>query len=302
MIVKPLAFHVNNRLAALQFTTVARDTLEYISGDRAMKAGLLEVREVSESGSVNQLFVINTAAQPVFFMDGDILIGAKQNRVINTSMLIGAGSKTTIAVTCVEGGRWQMVSKRFSPSDYVAPSKLRSGKSQQVHDNLQNKRGYLSDQGDIWDRVASYQHLHEVRSPTSSLSDIFEARRADHGDFLASFTNEPDANGCAFFIDNDLVCVDVFNRRDIYAEYFPKLLRGIGLEMVFLAPTGKELGRAEAEYKTLDFLDTMDTVERSTFPGAALGTEQRFQTETVTGFGLYVDEQLVHFSALRLGA
>ena len=300
MITKLLEFHCKHRLAVVQFTTVAHDTLQYISGGRAMKDGLLKAREISEAGSVNHLLVFNSADIPVFLMDGDILVGAKQNRVVNTSMLLAPHGKSTIPVSCVEGGRWRSVSPLFSTSDYTAPAALRSSKARQVSKNLENERGHFSDQGAIWDHVADFHALHSVSSPTASLSDIYEQRRMDHDVFLASFIPAGNANGCAFFVDDYLASVDVFNRRDVYLEYFPKLLRGIGLEVAQLDANDKAVTRAEAEYRTLDFFDTFETIEKKTFRGVSLGVERRFDNEERTGFGLYLDEQLVHLTALRV--
>ena len=75
-----LSYHIADDLAVVQIALEASDTLEYISISNAISAGSLEVRELNDSGSVNTLLVLNHADVPVFLMDGDILIGAKQNR------------------------------------------------------------------------------------------------------------------------------------------------------------------------------------------------------------------------------
>ena len=74
----------------------AGDGLDYLLADEAIAAGTLTVSEVGESGSVPDLFVENTGDSRVLFIEGEELRGAKQNRVLNTSVLVAAGGKTKI--------------------------------------------------------------------------------------------------------------------------------------------------------------------------------------------------------------
>ena len=48
------------------------------------------------------LRVINGADRPVLLLDGEELVGAKQNRVLNTSVLVAKGARLDIPVSCVE--------------------------------------------------------------------------------------------------------------------------------------------------------------------------------------------------------
>lgn len=70
----------------------------------------------------------------MLFVEGQELKGAKQNRVLNTSVLIGAKSKTVLPVSCVEQGRWRYVSKGFTASGSYGSSKLRSVLKKSVKD------------------------------------------------------------------------------------------------------------------------------------------------------------------------
>lgn len=54
----------------------------------ALEQQFLSVTEVSHGGSLPELAVINRADRPVLLLDGEELIGAKQNRVLNTTMLL----------------------------------------------------------------------------------------------------------------------------------------------------------------------------------------------------------------------
>jgi hypothetical protein len=38
--------------------------------------------------------------------DGEQLVGAKQNRILNMTVLVAAETEVTIPVSCVERGRW----------------------------------------------------------------------------------------------------------------------------------------------------------------------------------------------------
>ena len=54
------------------------------------------------------------APSPVLLVDGEELIGAKQNRVLNLSILIPAKQRCVIPICCVEAGRWRAASREFS--------------------------------------------------------------------------------------------------------------------------------------------------------------------------------------------
>ncbi len=61
-----------------------------------------------------------------------------------------------------------------------------------------------------------------------------------------------------------------------------------------------EMTEAEASFKALDFMDALELLERKIHPGVGLGTEKRFNSETVSGYKLNYQEQLVHLTALSL--
>jgi len=51
--------------------------------------------------------------------DGEELAGAKQNRVINTTILLRENSETIIPVSCTEQGRWSYASAEFFDSGII---------------------------------------------------------------------------------------------------------------------------------------------------------------------------------------
>ena len=89
---------------------------DYLTLDDALGAKALRIEETSEAGTVPELRVLNDGDVAVLLLDGEELVGAKQNRVLNLSILVPPGSSITIPVSCVEHGRWSRRSARFASS------------------------------------------------------------------------------------------------------------------------------------------------------------------------------------------
>jgi len=300
MQVRAVSFQKHKRLSVVQLLTAQQNTVDYISGPKAIKEDLIQVKEVSESGSVNNLFVFNLSDKYVFFMDGDILMGAKQNRVLNTSVLLAPNSKITLPVSCVEQGRWNRVSAKFMNSDYITPLKVRAGKSRNVSENLRARSEFDAGQGEVWRNVEDYQVMFKVNSPTMSLSDVYEKEKDNFEAFVKNFVINDDANGLAIFTDKKLLNIDVFNRTDIYQEYFPKMLRSTAMEVMHLKDKKNDLEEIEAIYKTQTMFDQLEKVEKTKHKGVAIGEETRFDTSDITGFELNFKNHLIHLTALSI--
>ena len=72
----------------------------------AVTAGCARVTEIGDAGTVPELRVVNDGERPLLIVDGEELVGAKQNRTVNLSILAKPQHETVIPVTCVEAGRW----------------------------------------------------------------------------------------------------------------------------------------------------------------------------------------------------
>ena len=86
----------------------------YLTLDEALIRGLVEIGEIDSQGSVPELRLTNNSDLMILILDGEELVGAKQNRIVNTTMLIPPQKMTTvIPVSCVEQGRWTYKTKSF---------------------------------------------------------------------------------------------------------------------------------------------------------------------------------------------
>ena len=122
---------------------------DYVSLDEALAGGLY-ISDVDEAGDVGELAVRNPLDRGVLLYDGEELVGAKQNRILNVSVLLGAGSTARIPVSCVERGRWSWRDRSFRSAGHVAGPELRRHKAASLRANAL-ARGAA--QGTVWAAV-----------------------------------------------------------------------------------------------------------------------------------------------------
>ena len=150
----------HQRLSVFPLFTSPAQEVDYRLSDVALADESILVEEVDEDGSVPELLVENKGDQRVLFLEGEELIGAKQNRIINTTILVAAHTKTKIPVSCVEQGRWGYDSERFGSSGCHSPSKLRHTLKASVSQSVRQHRGHRSNQGEVWREVACLHAAH----------------------------------------------------------------------------------------------------------------------------------------------
>ena len=97
----------------------------YLTLEEALEQRLVTVTEVDQGGSVPELKVVNRSRKGVLAVDGEELVGAKQNRIVNSTFLVGGKSELVIPVSCVEQGRWDYKAPEFSSGKKVMHASLR---------------------------------------------------------------------------------------------------------------------------------------------------------------------------------
>jgi hypothetical protein len=102
---------------------------DYIMLEEAIPLGF-HVTEVDAAGSVPELLAQNPLDSNVLLYDGEELVGAKQNRILNVTVLVPAQSETRLPVSCVEEGRWSARSAAFAAAKHTAYPALRRRKAE----------------------------------------------------------------------------------------------------------------------------------------------------------------------------
>jgi len=259
----------------------------YVTLDEALPRGF-RVDETSDGGSVPELVVTNPTDARVLLYDGEELVGAKQDRILNVSVLVEAGAKLAIPVSCVEQGRWRRTSSVFDAGHNVSHSHLRRLKAQALAARPL-ERGVA--QGQVWDEVRAKQSRMNVRSATSASRDTFEAHASGLRSLERAFGSQPGQCGAVLALGDDL-CLDAVSRPDAFALLWPKLRAGYLLDAL------ERLDRRSTSVERIArFVDDVGSARVTRGPSAGLGADVRLRGEGMIGSGLELDGETIQLSA-----
>jgi hypothetical protein len=270
---------------------------EYMTLKEALDEKLLIISEVSQGGSVPELKVNNKAEIPVLLLDGEELAGAKQNRVLNTTILVKEKSEIVIPVSCTEQGRWSYVSREFYDAGIVMSPKLRMMKAHHVSASLESSREYRSDQAAVWDRIDGMAFLAQTESPTGAMKDLYEAKMHDLDEYLKAFAYVPHQKGLFVFISGELIGLDFISRERAFEKLHPKLVKSYAMEAIL---ERKEEGRKPEKKETEDFRKEATECEEKKYESVGKGWDYRYTGKSVVGSALLVDHMVIHMAFFRI--
>ena len=261
----------------------------------ALQADCFVITEVSEQGTVPALRAENTGSLPVLLVDGEELVGAKQNRILNLTILVPAKTSINIPVSCVEVGRWSRQSQNFARAERTAYASLRAQKTAQVSANLRHSSHRQSEQGEIWRDIAAKASRTHTRSATGAMGDMFSNVGANIEDFAQSMPAWPNQIGAIFAINGVISGLELFGSADVWSAFHAQLVRSYALDAIdadkraFRAP---ELAIAQ---QFLTSVAGVAGVER--YDAVGLGNDLRVHDRDLTAAGLEYDDTLIHLSA-----
>jgi hypothetical protein len=213
---EPAAF---GGLALVPLFSTVKPRLEYIGLDEAVARGLA-VTEVDEVGSVASLFVSNPLDVNVLLYEGEEFVGAKQNRILDRTLLVQGKSKTLVPVSCVERGRWAYRSSTFATAPRAAYPELR----------LAKREG--GGQAQVWASAAAKSARLDAWSPTDASEEMYLKHGASLEEYVARLPRRDGQCGAIVCLGGRVTCLDFVGRSDVYAGLYAKLLRGYALDAI----------------------------------------------------------------------
>ncbi len=298
--------------------------LAYSTLDEALAAKCLEVAEIDESGSVPEIKVINKGDSMVLLIAGEHLIGAKQDRVLNASIMVDKGSETRIPVSCVESGRWRYRSRGFASGGSSSHSYLRRKMSRDAYDAYRCEGRPSSKQGEIWEEVDRKLMCMGTRSASSALGQVYEDYENRLKDVVRKVRVPEDCCGVVFAFGGSVAGIDLFDRPETLQKLLPKLVKGYAIDAIEEAgeqadgeqqpaeppsllrkaagllrksspSQGDELPHVECDRETVvSWLRGAGSAESESFDSPGLGNDLRVEGDGLVGASLLVNDLPVH--------
>jgi hypothetical protein len=279
------------------FPLIRRDVsqqLDYLLLEDGISQGKVWVTEVSGGGSVPELSISNTAELPVLLVDGEELVGAKQNRVLNLSILVPAKHTMAIPVSCVEAGRWYSASVDLKPASHMMYSGARRPRTSQVTRSMRSSGSRSSDQRAVWEELAAKAARLKTASPTQAMSALYDQHAGGVEEFVRGFRCEKEQCGVAFAISGRVLGLDLFDNAEVMNKFFEKLVRSYALDALDAAP--KEQGRASTEDLSM-FVGGIGVATSFSDGAIGLGKDVRFTGSSVSGAALWAQGRYLHVCA-----
>ncbi|MCE5273155.1 hypothetical protein LLH00_17900, partial [bacterium] len=238
-----------------------------------------------------ELKVRNSSEQAVLILDGEELEGAKQNRALNTTVLLRKKSETLIPVSCTEQGRWSYDTPEFKDSGNIMFRSVRASKIHAVSDSLNYCRRFDSNQGEIWNSISELHRESGTHSSTGAMKDFYSLRQESFDEYLKAFPAVENQHGLIVFIGDRVAGMDFVSRESAYRALHPKLLKSYSVESMFgVQDSQHQIAATQAS----EFLARAKEAHETKFKSPGHGWDHRFRGAGVIGSALVWRGQAVH--------
>jgi hypothetical protein len=280
-----------------EVTGAAHTPTDYLLLDDALEGGGTEITEVSEQGSVPELRLVNRGAAPVLIVDGEELVGAKQNRVVNLTLLVPARTSLTIPVSCVEAGRWRARSRAFSAAPRTQYASGRAKRMRSVTTSMLRSGAYCSDQAEVWADIADKAVRLEAHSATSAMEALFTGHAEAIDAFVEACRPVDGQIGALFLVNGQVASLDLFDREPTLRRLLPKLVRSCAIDALDGGAMGTATSNTSCRASAKRFVENVISSPQHVAKALGLGDDVRVTGAEIAAAALIVDGRAVHIGA-----
>ena len=261
----------------------------YTLAGEAIERGLLEVEERGDAAVVRTVRAVNRGDAAVLILEGDTLVGCKQNRIVAHSILVAPGRDIDVQVGCMEAGRWAWTGRHFGSGKLRADPRMRSDAAAEVITSRGTGRGTRIDQSRLWKQIDAALLCRSVKSPTSDYHRLVELSGEDADERASRFTAVRDQIGIIATWRGRLLGLELVGHPECWTKLsqrtIPSYVMGAANADagLFGEPTSTERSAAE-------WLDLLKNAPTRTRRGAGLGIDLEIMTKEVHGTGLWHED------------
>jgi len=281
------------QLSVIPIFSSAEPKLSYVTLPEVLGGRKLRISELEGGASVRELSVINEGRDWVLLVDGEELIGALQNRVLNTTIIVHPMSRLSIPVSCTEHGRWSYKSRDFADSGVVMPFRTRYNKKLSVDSELGSSGTYRSNQSRVWEDISQMSLIADETSPTGAMRDVYESRMSSLEQYTDALKPVPGQKGMAVLIGGEVAGMEIFSRESAFRSLAPKLIKSYAMDVVLEGLSGSS---APAPEVAKAFADDLAGLPSKRYESAGAGWDYRFTGDRVTGSALSYRNEVIYAS------
>lgn len=209
--------------------------------DEAQSKGKVVIEEQKEGEAVAEIDVTVLDGLPVLVLEGELLEGALQNRVVNITLLLPPG-KHKVPVNCVESGRWhskggtrqwyankggtQRSEREFEATGTTLDSDIRRRKMHSSVTSMRATGRARSDQSTTWDAIDTKLSATAVSAPDSDLLDLHEERWESVQDTVQAAAPVERQVGAVVAVGGEIVAMEVFGDPASWSKVWRKVMSG----------------------------------------------------------------------------
>ncbi|MFN4179374.1 MAG: ARPP-1 family domain-containing protein [Armatimonadota bacterium] len=277
---------------------------DFITLKEAQQKNLVSIRELP-SATVSEVLVENKSDKPLLLIGGEVILGGKQDRIVEHDFIVPPKKIAKVKVYCVEPGRWvpQEQGEKFAPAMSVVAPEVR--KSAQVEKSQQL----------VWhfnERVQAQIPAATPMSPSKSyrrvLTDaqVQKEVQAYIRAIQSQLLRDPKVCGIIVAVNGKIEWLDVFSDPSLFRKVSPSLLHSAAVQaLAKRSRTGNFRVPTVAEAKTF-----LEQAQRTQKRVKELETEhlrrERLEAPSVVGFvtdvktvGERKPEPALHMNAFR---
>jgi len=214
-------------------------------------------------------------------MNGDIVQGGRQDRVLAQNRIIPPRTITDIDVFCVEKGRWEFREEGEEENSQQKQEEKKilafRGYYNVASSQVRRSMKYSNKQEEVWEQVSDITSANEANSQTHAYADLetsesyIQQRKTYLQAFESNFELNENVIGLVAVSGSEILGTDIFGHPDLFRRQYHSLLHSYITDAITLKKEGscsEERIKVYADQLWTEYLKGGDGINKLDYQGA----------------------------------